>query len=177
MQNDDQYDEFDDDIEFVSKTSVKKECLAMQDLGVALTELKAEELAKIPLDDTLLNAIEESHNIKKHGAKKRHFQFIGKLMRAADYDEILAAYEGLQAAKHADARRLHVIEMWRDRLLDNNDSEAMSEFFNACPTADRQLIRQLTKNAQTEKTKNKPPTSARKLFKVIRENFSEADAQ
>lgn len=177
MQKDDQYDEYDDDIEFVSKTSVKKECHAMQDLGIALTELNAEDLAKIPLNDALLDAIEESHNIKKHGARKRHFQFIGKLMRAANYEEISAAYDDLHAAKHADAKRLHIVEMWRDRLLDSNDSEAMSDFFNACPTADRQLVRQLAKNAQTEKEKNKPPTSARKLFKLIRESFSEADIQ
>lgn len=175
MQSDNQHDGFDDELDIVSKTSIKKECLAMQDLGVALTELKAEDLAKIPLDDSLLEAIEESHNIKKNGAKKRHFQFIGKLMRAADYEAILAAYEGLQETQQADARRLHIVEMWRDRLLDSNDSEAMSAFFNACPAADRQLVRQLTKNAQTEKTKNKPPTSARKLFKLIRESFAESE--
>lgn len=175
MHNDDQYDDFDDDT--VSKTSVKKECLAMQDLGVALTQLKPEDLAKIPLDGTLLSAIEESRNIKKHGAIKRHNQFIGKLMRNADYEAILAAYESLQAAQNADVKRLHIVEMWRDRLLDSNDQEAMSEFFNACPTADRQLVRQLTKNAQTEKTKNKPPTNARKLFKLIRESFAEADGE
>ncbi len=171
--NEDSFD--DEEIDLVSKTAIKKECLALQDLGEALTELKPEQLATIPLDDTLLTAVQEAKNIRKHGARKRHMQFIGKLMRAADHEAISDAYEALESEHQNDARRLHQIESWRDRLLDNNDAKAMSDFFKDYMHADRQQIRQLVKNASKEKTQGKAPSSARKLFKLLRDTLSETD--
>lgn len=167
--------EDDEDIELVSKTALKKECLALQDLGEALTELKEEQLATIPLDDTLLTAVQEARNIRKHGARKRHMQFIGKLMRAADHGAISEAFEALQSEQQNDARKLHIIENWRDRLLDSNDRDAVNDFFKAYMQADRQQVRQLIKNAQKEKTQNKPPSSARKLFKLLRDTLTQQD--
>ena len=172
MQDDDFFEDEDD---IISKTSLKKEALALQELGEALTELKDEHLARIPLDDTLHTAVVEARNIRKHGARKRHMQFIGKLMRNADHEAITSAFQGIEDDQQNNARRLHLVENWRDRLLDSNDKNAMGEFFDACPTADRQQVRQLTKNAQKEKTQNNPPASARKLFKLLRDSLNSED--
>lgn len=173
MQDKPEHDtDYDDEI--VSKTAIKKECLALQDLGEALTELKDDLLARIPLEETLYDAIVETRNIRKNGAKKRHMQFIGKLMRAADHEAIQAAYQEIEDEQQGDARRLHIVEGWRDRLLDSNDTSALSDFYNEFPFADRQQIRQVCKNAQTEKLNNKPPTNARKLFKLLRETLRQA---
>lgn len=161
--------------EIISKTAVKKECIALQDLGEALTELKDDHLARIPLEEPLLSTILETRRITKNGAKKRHMQFIGKLMRAADHDAINDAYQAIVDEQQNDARQLHIVEHWRDRLLDSNDKDALADFFNTCNHADRQQVRQLQKNAQTERTKNKPPTSARKLFRLIRETLKTLD--
>lgn len=157
--------------EIISKTAVKKECLALQELGEALTQLKDDHLARIPLEEPLLSTIIETRRITKNGAKKRHMQFIGKLMRAAEHEAINDAYQAIVDEQQNDARQLHFVENWRDRLLDTNDKEALADFFNANPQADRQQTRQLVKNAQIERTKNKPPTSARKLFRLLRETL------
>ncbi len=162
--------------EIISKTAVKKECLALQELGEALTELKDDLLARIPLEEPLLSTIIETRRITKNGAKKRHMQFIGKLMRAAEHEAINEAYQAIVDEQQNDARQLHIVESWRDRLLDSNDNEALADFFNAYPHADRQQIRQLSKNAQAERAKNKTPTSARKLFRLLRETLKSLDA-
>ena len=171
----DRRDDFDEDDEIVSKTALKKEALAQQELGEALTELKDDLLARIPLDDTLHSAIIETRNIKKNGAKKRHMQYIGKLMRSADHEAIQAAYQEIEDEQQSDARRLHIVEGWRDRLIDVNESAALADFFDSFPLADRQQIRQVSKNAQTDQANNKPPTNARKLFKLLRETLRQAD--
>jgi ribosome-associated protein len=171
--NDDSlHDEDDEQTTTISKTALKKECIALQDLGAALVELKDDVLALFPLDETLKSTIIEARKIHKNGAKKRHLQYIGKLMRSADYEAIQAIYQGLQDAQQSDVQNLHNIEAWRERLLNPEDEGAVGEFFDEYPSADRQLIRQLCKNAHNEKMSNKPPSSARKLFKILRETMN-----
>lgn len=170
---DDNYDYPEDELEIISKTSIKKECHALQDLGAALCELKDEKLARLPLDDTLRNAIIEMRNIRKFAAQKRHMQFIGKLIRNGDAEAIQAAYNELEEEQLNDARRSHMIEDWRDRLLGDEPAQALQDFFDNYPMADRQQIRQFIKNAQTEKAQNKPPTQARKLFKLLRDTLNQ----
>ena len=46
-----------DEIEFVSKSQLKRDSHAMQDLGKRLVALPADHLARIPLDEALLDAI------------------------------------------------------------------------------------------------------------------------
>ena len=60
------------------------------------------------------------------------------------------------------------LEKWRDRILDEGDN-AINELMDEFPEADRQQLRQLYRNAMNEQKKNKPPASARQLFKYIRE--------
>jgi ribosome-associated protein len=60
------------------------------------------------------------------------------------------------------------VEQWRDRLLANEDN-ALSDFFDNYPNADRQVLRNLMRAAQKEKEHNKPPANARKLFKYLRD--------
>ncbi|VUD59937.1 hypothetical protein TDB9533_02805 [Thalassocella blandensis] len=165
--------EFEDDIEWVSKTQVKKEMLALQELGIAISELNAEQQAKIPMDDKLRLAIEETRRITHKNARKRHMQYIGKLMRASDVDAIQEAFDKLQSDAVRLTRHHHQIEQWRDNLLDPNQPDAVGKFIEQYPQVDRQQINQLVRSAQKEASQNKPPASARKLFKFIRETVAE----
>ncbi len=45
----------------------------------------------------------------------------------------------------------------------------MDEVIELYPTADRQQLRSLIRNAQKEKATNKPPKSARQIFQYLRE--------
>jgi len=57
-----------------SKTQVKRELQALQDLGERLTTLKPELLTKLPLSDALRKALDDAPKHKAHIARKRHIQ-------------------------------------------------------------------------------------------------------
>jgi ribosome-associated protein len=67
-----------------SKSARKREYLALQKLGEELISLKESDLANLPLDENLLDAVLEARQIKAHGAMRRQKQYIGKLMRHID---------------------------------------------------------------------------------------------
>lgn len=156
-----------DDDEFVkSKTQVKQEMQALRELGAAITQLTLEQQAKIPLSETLRKAVEEAPRIKSNSAKKRHMQFIGKLMRSEDEEEIRSAYDAIVESSHKLTRLQHSIEKWRDTLI--QDDSRMETFISQYPNTDRQQLRQLIRTARKEKSENKAPAHARKLFRFVR---------
>ncbi len=154
--------------EWVSKTEVKRQMHALQELGAKLTKLNKEQLDKLDLGDSLRNAIDEFHRIKSNGAQKRHLQYIGKIMRTEDADEIEHAIGLFEAGHQAHTQAFHKLERWRDRLI-NDGNQALQEYVEEYPNADIQHIRQLIRNAQKELKLNKPPAASRKLFKYLRE--------
>ena len=157
----------DDYIEEKSKSQLKREADALQKIGEQLINMSAHELEDIPLPDNLLLAIEDARQMKK-GALKRQRQFIGKLMRDLDPAPIIDALEARKAKALEQNRNFHRIEAWRDRLLDEGDI-ALNDFLNDYPSADRQKLRQLMRQAKKEAEQGKPPKSARNLFQYLRE--------
>lgn len=162
----------DDEIEYVSKTQLKQEMAALQELGSKIVDLSEKLLHQIPLEGRLEEAILECRRIKSREGRRRQLQFIGKLMRQTDYEAIQQAYEKIEARGRDNVQRTHQVERWRDRLIDGG-SEAMGEFLQECWNADRQHLRQLIRAAQKERSQEKPPASARKLFRYIRELMDE----
>jgi len=79
-----------------SKSARKREYLALQKLGEELVTLRESDLLSIPLDEDLLDAVQEARRIKAHGALRRQKQYIGKLMRHVDPEPINAALERLR---------------------------------------------------------------------------------
>lgn len=151
-----------------SKTQVKKELLALQDLGERLTTLKPDVLAKLPLTDALQKALLEAPKHKAHIARKRHLQYIGKLMREQDIEAIVALVDQLDASTRQYNERFHNLERWRDRLI-GGDDDTLESFVVEYPETDRQHLRSLIRHAQHEAARNKPPAAARKVFKYIRD--------
>jgi len=156
------------EIEPKSKSQRKREMLALQDLGSELTKLPADQFEKISLPDDLHDAIVEARRIHQHGAHKRQLQFIGRLMRDIDASPIREQLDTLRGQSARAAQELHLIERWRDRLLDEGDA-ALGELVQEQPQTDRHHVRQLLRNAHKEKQANKPPKSARALFQYLRE--------
>ncbi len=152
-----------------SKTQVKKAMLALQELGVAITKLSRAQQSRIPLGEELRRAIEQAPNIKSHSAKKRHMQYIGKLMRCAEVEKIQFAYQSVLEDAHRLTRRHHLVETWRDELLGN--PQALEEFIRQFPQVDRQQLHHLIREARKEKKASRPPTQARKLFHLIRDTL------
>lgn len=67
-----------------SKTRRKQEMHALQDIGEQLVELNSKQLAELDLPEALMDAIVEAKRLRKHEARRRQMQFIGKLMREVD---------------------------------------------------------------------------------------------
>ncbi len=164
-------DQFNDieqnDEDYKSKTQIKREVEALQKIGAKLIGQKADVLAKLPLGDELRAALKESSRIKQNEAKRRHLQYIGKLMRGADIEQIQRLIDRQEAGTKAHAQHFHKLESWRDKLI--KDDSQIQAFCAEYPNADRQHLRQLTRNTRREAELEKPPASLRKLFKYIRD--------
>ncbi|QJQ96447.1 MULTISPECIES: ribosome biogenesis factor YjgA [Halomonadaceae] len=151
-----------------SKTQRKQEMQALQALGEKIIALSDAERARLPLSDDMLDAVEETTRIRSHEGRRRHMQYVGKLMRREDMTAIQAAFDEFEQEKLKRDHAFHRLEKWRDRLIDEGD-EAVEAFIIDFPDVDRQALRQLVRNAKQERQREKPPTSARKLFKLIRD--------
>ena len=160
-----------------SRTQQRIEALEIRGLAEKLVALPAAQLARLPIPEELMPHIVETQRITSHIAHKRQLQFLAKQMRREE-DEVLEAIrdamdEGGEAARRETAL-LHQAEQWRDRLLADGD-DALAALLEEFPTADRQKLRQLVRNATDERAKNKPPRAFRDLFREVRELLSSTD--
>jgi ribosomal 50S subunit-associated protein YjgA (DUF615 family) len=64
-----------------SKSQRKRDAHALQTLGIQLVALSAAQLARFNLQKTLHEAVLAAQRMRSHGARTRHLQYIGKLMR------------------------------------------------------------------------------------------------
>ena len=151
-----------------SRTQRKREDQTLQDLGEALVAVSEEKLAELDLPERLRDAVMEARGISKFGALRRQMQYIGRLMREeGDAETIRARLGAWKGVSVEETARLHLIERWRVRLL--NDEKALEELITEYPRADIQQLRTLMRNAKREAEASKPPKSFRELFQVLRE--------
>ena len=151
----------------ISKTKLKAEADAAQDIGKKLIGLSKDRLIKLALPEALFDAVLEAKRLTANGAIRRQLQYLGRLMRDIDSTPIveqLQAWEGKNTQENA---RFHGMERWRDRLI--AEPAALQQFLGLYPQADIQQLRTLIRNVQKELAANKPPKSSRELFKLIRE--------
>jgi len=153
--------------EQVSKSQKKREADSLQKIGVKFIELSMTKLDSLPLTDTLRKAIVDAKAIKSHGAKRRQAQLIGKLMRAADYEAIISAYEKIIEEDSAVTAGFHEIELWRDRLIAES-KDSLTQFIDIYQPEDVQQLRQLIKKACDDQLKEKNTGAAKALFRYLR---------
>lgn len=165
----------DDDelFELKSKTQVKRELLALKDLGKRLIDLPQKDLEKLPLDKDLLSAVIEAKSLRQ-GALKRQTGFIGRLIADSDHEQIVSALEQLGQGHRAEVAQFHQVEQWRDDLL-AGDSTVMTLLHQQFDDFDGQYVRQLVRNAQKEQQQQKPAKSARALFQYLKQCQTEQD--
>lgn len=163
-----QNDEFDPEYLPPSKSQLKRDANALQQLGKDLIELSESDWRKLKLPDTLIVALGDARRMPSRGARKRQLQYIGKLMRSIDPEPVQQYFEQRQLEARHQARKHHDLEDWRDRMVEEGDT-AIELYLEAHPTADRQHLRQLVRQANKERAAGKPPKSSRALFRYIRE--------
>jgi ribosome-associated protein len=160
-----------------SRSQLRREALDILKLAETLANLSEAELARVPLDDDLRQEVRRTRAVTSHIARKRQNQYLAKQMRKLDEESIGAIRYALGVARekaHRETAAMHRLEAWRERLLGEGD-DALGEFIDQHPSADRQRLRQLVRNALAERKADKPPHAYRELFRVLRE-ASESDA-
>lgn len=161
-----------------SRSDQRREALAVLDLALRLMEQGDARLAQLPLTDELRELVLASKKITAQIARKRQAQYLAKQLRREDealLHDLRAALDHDKSERLREAKALHRIEHWRDRLVAEGDA-ALAEFMAAHPLADRQHLRQLARNAHREKLDNKPPHAFRELFRELRELLDAAQA-
>lgn len=161
-----------------SRSEQRREALDIRSLAEKLVALAPAHLAKLPIPEELLEHIHETQRITSHIAHKRQLQFLAKQMRRESDETLDAIRDAMEVGGDAARREtaiLHKVETWRARLLEDGDA-ALAELLAEFPTADRQHLRQLVRNAGEERKKNKPPHAFRELFRELRELLAESEA-
>ena len=158
----------ENDIIEISKSQRKREAQELVNLAKEIIAMTESRFKKLPLDEDLRSAIEFARSIKPYGARKRQLMTVGKMLRRRDNEELLDAVKNMSQKTRQVNARFHLVEAWRDRLVEGSN-EALTELLEQAPDANVQILRQLIRNAKKEAQLNKAPTSARKLFKLLRE--------
>lgn len=165
-----------------SKTQQKQDSHGMQDLGNDLLKLSAAQLDGIPMDVRVRDALREQGRMPTREAKRRHMQYLGKLLREGDSDSLR---EAVRAIRAGETRLLAEAEQWRDKLL--ADDAALTDWVKAHPEVEIQPLRALVRNARRElaSTPDESPEgiaaargkskSFRDLFQVLRTTLKVAE--
>jgi ribosome-associated protein len=163
-----------------SKTQLKREMHALQQLGESLAELSEERLAAIELPEPLREAVQVLRRTRSHEGRRRQVQYVGKLMRTADVEPIREAVAAARLGPARAALALHEAEHWREALLASD--EAIGGWLAAHPASDVQHLRSLLRAARSDAraaAANEAPGAAarkgrayRELFRFIRQEAS-----
>ena len=159
-----------------SRSQQRREALEVLALGEKLVSLTPAQLARLPVPESLLPHIADARRITAHIAHKRQLAFLAKQMRREEDETLEAIRDALDANSEVSRREvatMHRLERWRERLIDEGDA-ALDELLALHPSADRQHLRQLARNARAERDREKPLHAYRELFRALRELFEAA---
>ena len=159
-------EEFDEIEERVSRSQLKREMHELQQLGADLAALGDNAVRSADLPPEVEDALLLIRRLTKHEARRRHMQYVGKLMRTFDTTRVREIVEAAKQGHSVKTEEFHRIERLRDQLLDGDD-DLLQELFDAHPE-EGQRLRHLTLGARREKTGGKPPKNGRALFKLLR---------
>ena len=159
-------DEDQEEIIWVSKSEIKRDAEDLKQLGEKLVNLTKANLTKVPLDDSLKDAIELAQRLQKE-ARRRQLQYIGKLLRSIDAEPIREALEKFENKHNQQQAMLHKLEILLDELVAKGDV-ALTDLLNEHPSADRQQLRNLIRAAQKEKEQNKPSKAYREIYQILK---------
>ncbi len=155
-----------------SKSQLKREMIAMREMGARLVNLTDEQIAPLT-DPKILGAIQECRRITKGNARKRQIAYIGKLLKTTNIDDLKNLIDRYDASSKHHLRQFHQIENWREQLIEGNFT-ALDEISAEYPNLDRQVLKQLVRKATQERSAQSnlqepgAPIHFRKLFKYLK---------
>lgn len=158
-----------DEQEEVSKSQIKREAEALKEIGRQLVALNNKQLAQIPASEQLIEGIKVAHKIAgKHEALRRQLQYIGKVLRTEDMQQIQAKLDILTNNKGKRTQAINGLELLCEQMIEQGDSKINSVLDNY-PQLERQKLRQLVRQANKEKKQEKPAKAAKELLNYLKE--------
>jgi ribosome-associated protein len=163
-------DEFDQEYDRPSKSELKRQSNELQKLGEQLIEAPRDRVKRVPMPDEVKDAILMCQTITNHEGRRRQLQYVGKLMRTLDEEEVAVIQRTIESWKgtsKAEAAALHALERRRDKLL--ADDKALTQLLEEHPELEVQHLRTLIRNARKEQAENKPPKAYREIFQILKD--------
>lgn len=170
-------DEFEQQYDRPSKSQLKREMTALQELGEELVSQPKERVMRVPMPEDVRDAILECQKIKDHEGRRRQMQYVGKKMRTLEEEEVAAiqkVIDSWKGASKAETAAMHALERRREKLL--ADDKALTDLKEQHPEVDVQHLRVLIRNARKEQAENKPPKAYREIFQILKQLQSKPSA-
>ena len=149
-----------------SKSARKRAMHDLQHVGETLMALDPARLMTLDLPERLRDAIVLARTITKHEGRRRQLQYIGRLMREIDSEPLKATLAQWARGPAAERARFADVERWRERVLAETD--ALADFVNAYPAADRASLARLVADAHAERARGAPARRFRELFRELK---------
>jgi ribosome-associated protein len=170
----------------LSKTDLKRESEEVQKLGEQLLTLRQGLFDRLELPEKLVEALAETKRITNFEGRRRQLQYVGKLMRGLEDQELQAIRDALDEQHKGSARdalALHEAEKWRDDLVAGD--EAVQRWIEKFPGTDTQQLRALVRQARKETQPGADAVSKglaprhgrafRDIFQIVKQHLSEAN--
>ena len=150
-----------------SKSQRKREADALQKMGKDLIGLSESDWEQMKLPEKLIDALQEARRIHSNNARKRHLQYIGKLMRDIDPEPLRHFFNTRNLEKKQSVQKHHQLEDLRDKLIAGGEEE-VNAFAQEHPNANRKQLSHFVRQAVREREAGHPPKSARALFRYLK---------
>ena len=163
-----------------TRTDLKRASTEVQKLGEDLLTLRTDLMARLALPEKLVDAVADAKRITNFEGKRRQMQYIGKLMRGLDDEQLAAVRAALDEQQNGSAQDnllLHQAESWRERMV--ADDEAVGEWIAQFPGTDIQQLRSLVRQARKDAVPEKPGEALRhgkayrEIFQLLREQLAQ----
>jgi ribosome-associated protein len=150
-----------------SRTKLRNQAEAYLELAEQLAKGKHGKLVDPPFDASLREAIADAQRFVKN-ARVRQIRRVAQLLReACPIEELHAALAGRTVEARAKQEREQLSEAWRARLLEQGDA-ALTELMAAHPSADRQRLRQLIRQASRTPPDARSKRASTSLLRAVR---------
>ncbi len=130
-------------------------------LSGRLADLTPGQLKRLALDELLVKEIVLLGRLGPQSARRRQVLRVSGLLRGADLEDL----EIRLAGSGQDEGKLRSLEHWRSKLIGGGDTE-LEAFIEAHPSADRQRLRSLIRQARTPGRAGS--SAARRLFQEMK---------
>ena len=149
-----------------SRSQIKREHHELKDLGIQLVGLSSGQLQAMPLSPATCEAVQAARGMTRR-ALQRQLRHLASLMEEEDAAAVREALSGALQPHATEVAAMHRAESWREELI-SGDEKLLARFAEEHPACDRRRLRQLVRNTRRERDLDKPPRSARQLFRYLK---------